>query len=222
MKIILILASYGAMIGLFTGCGTTTTIKADTLIIVKDIDIPSSEARIAQFATHTYLDYREDVHSPWNRIEVYNFRSGIVNKEISKARAHTKKRFGERVRILSQSDGLSNPYFARDIRAFAANYDDSIYQSYPGPNSNTFMEKMIRKVDGVSAILDHNAIGKESGFYAGMTSGGTGLKLQSPVLGLAIGFKEGVEVSVLGLSGGISICPLSIRIPLLPKIPTWE
>ncbi|MFT5906723.1 MAG: hypothetical protein ACI9E1_002335 [Cryomorphaceae bacterium] len=222
MKFNPILASCGAVISLLTSCGSTTIIKPDTLIMVKDIDIPSSEARIAQFATHTYLDYRENVDSPWNRIEVYNPKSGIVQKQISVAAASSTIRFNERVRILSQSDGLANPHFARDIRAFAASYDDSVYKSYPGPNSNTFMEKMIRKVEGVSAILDHNAIGKENGFYAGKTTGGTGLKLQTPVLGVALGLKEGVEVSALGLSGGVSIYPPSIRIPFLPKLPTWE
>lgn len=190
--------------------------------MVKDIDIPSSEALIAQFATHTFLDYRESVSAPWYRVEVAHPKSGVRNQEIPTSAAYGRKRWGERVRILSQSDGSKNPNFARDIRAFAASYDDSVYRSYPGPNSNTFMEKMIRKVDGVNAVLDHNAMGKENGFYAGKTTGGTGLKLQTPVVGVALGLKEGVEVSALGLSAGVSIYPPSVRIPFLPKIPTWE
>ncbi|MGJ8658009.1 MAG: DUF3750 domain-containing protein [Akkermansiaceae bacterium] len=222
MKFNLLLASCGTVVSLLSSCGSNTPIKPYTLIMVKDIDIPSSEARIAQFATHTFLDYRESVDSPWYRVEVFNPKSGVVNKKISNTAVHAKKRWDERVRILSQSDGKSNPHFARDIRAFAASYDDSVYRSYPGPNSNTFMEKMIREVDGVSAILDHNAIGKELGFYAGKTAGGTGVKLQTSVLGIALGLKEGVEVSALGLSAGVSVYPLSVRIPFLPKIPTWE
>lgn len=160
--------------------------------------------------------------SPWYRVEISHPKSGANSNIISNRAAHAKKRWDERVRILSQSDGKSNPNFARDIREFTASYDDSIYRSYPGPNSNTFMEKMIREVDGVSAVLDHNAIGKEKGFYAGRTTGGTGLKLQTPVIGVALGLKEGVEVSALGLSAGVSFYPLSVRIPFLPKIPTWE
>jgi len=222
MKFTIVLASCGAVISLLTSCGSTTAIKPDTLIMVKDIDIPSSEPLIIQFATHTFLDYRESLDSPWNRIEVTNPKSGIVHEEISVAAAHTRKRWGERVRILSQSDGRANPHFARDIRAYAASYNDSVYKPYPGPNSNTFMEKMIRKVDGVSAILDQNAIGKENGFYAGKTTGGSGLKLQTPIVGVALGLKEGVEVSVIGFSAGVSIYPPSIRIPFLPKLPTWE
>lgn len=222
MKLSAILVSCGSVITLLTGCGSTNQIKPDTLIVVKDIDIPNSEASIAQFATHTFMDYRENVDSPWMRIEIFNPKSGIVHKEITTLAAHSRKRWDERVRILSQSDGRSNPHFVSDIRSFAASYDDSVYKSYPGPNSNTFMEKLIRDVDGVSAILDHNAVGKEKGYYAGKTAGGTGLELQTPALGMAIGLKEGVEVSALGLSGGVSFYPPSIRIPFLPKVPTWE
>ncbi len=192
------------------------------LVMVKDVDLPSSSAKGAQFATHTFVDYREGVGGRWYRVEITHPKSGVVNKEISFADLHTRERWGERVRVLSHSDGSGNPNLASDIRAFATHYDDSVYRSYPGPNSNTFVEKMLRDVEGVSAILDHNAIGKENGFYAGKTAGGTGLKLQTPIVGLAIGLKEGIEVSALGLSAGVSIYPISVRIPFLPKIPTWE
>ena len=222
MKNSLVLTSLLAVVSLFSSCGSGTKIKPDTLIVVKDVDIPRTEPLIAQFATHTYIDYRENIHSPWKRIEVYNPKSGIVHKEISNEAAYSKVRFNERVRILSQSDGKANPHFVRDIYAFAATYNDSVYISYPGPNSNTFAENLIRKVDGIDAILDHNAIGKEYGYYAGKTTGGTGLKLQTPILGASVGLKEGVEISTFGFSTGVSIYPPSVRIPFLPKIPTWE
>lgn len=216
------MTSLATLVSLLSSCGSATNIKPDTLIVVKDVDIPRTEPLIAQFATHTYIDYRKNIDSPWNRIEVYNRKSGIVNSEISDEEAHNKIRFNERVRILSQSDGKANPHFVRDIHAFAASYDDTVYRSYPGPNSNTFAEKLIRNVDGITAILDHNAIGKEYGFYAGKTAGGTGIKLQTPILGVSIGLKEGLEISTLGFSMGVSLYPPSIRIPFLPKIPTWK
>lgn len=222
MKICTVSILLVVMVALITSCGTTAKIRPDTLIVVKDVDIPASEPRIAQFATHSFIDYREALDSPWYRVEVYNARSGVVHKRISDDEVRKKIRFNERVRILSQLDGRANPHFASDIRAFVSTYDDSIYQSYPGPNSNTFVEKLIREVDGVSAILDHNAIGKEKGYYAGKTAGGTGLEIQTSVVGLAMGLKEGLEFSALGLSGGVSICPPSVRVPFLPKIPTWE
>ena len=178
--------------------------------------------QVAQFATHSYVDYREDTNAPWHRVEVKTPKSGVVMTKLKDGEADNKERWGERVRILSQSNGAKYPNVFRDIRFFARNYDDSVYRSYPGPNSNTFVEKLARKVDGVNVILDHNAIGKEVGFHLGKTNGGTGLEAQTPVAGIALGVKEGVEVSVLGLSAGINLWPPAVRIPFLPKIPTWE
>lgn len=54
MKFDLLLACCGTAFSLLSSCGTTAVIKPDTLIMVKDIDIPSSEALIAHFATHTF------------------------------------------------------------------------------------------------------------------------------------------------------------------------
>lgn len=218
------IASLGILISLLCSCGSQTKgrVKPDTLIMVKDIDIPSSEAIIAQFATHTFLEYREGVGEPWFRVEIATPKSGVIQSKIPTSAAYGRKRWGERVRILSQSDGSGNANFAQDIREFANAYDDSVYRSYPGPNSNTFIESMMREVDGIYAVLDHNAIGKESGFYAGKTSGGSGLKLQTPLAGISLGLREGIEISAVGLSAGVTVYPPSVRIPFLPKIPTWE
>jgi len=191
-------------------------------VVVKEVDIPNSSSKIAQFATHSYVDYRVNPESDWYRVEVTNPKSGVRMGKLKAGVVDKKMRWGERVRILSQTSGENHPNLIPDIRAFAKSYDDRIYRSYPGPNSNTFIEKMSKEVDGLSVILDHNAIGKEYGFYLGKTAGGTGIKVQTPILGAAVGLREGIELSALGLSAGASVWPPSIRVPFLPKIPTWE
>ena len=207
---------------LCNSCSSFRTIKPDSIAVVKEIDIPKSSAKIAQFATHTYVDYRLDSDSDWYRVEVTHPKSGVRTVKLKEDAVHEKIRWNERVRILSQTNGQKHSNLIRDIRIFAKSYDDSVYRSYPGPNSNTFIEKMTREVDGLSAQLDHNAIGKEIGFHFGKTSGGTGIELQTPVLGVAVGLKEGVELNVIGLSAGLSFWPPSLRVPFLPRIPTWE
>jgi len=222
MKRIFPLVGCILLITLFSNCASYRTLNPDSIVVIKEIDLPKSAKQIAQFATHSYIDCRKDIDSPWYRVEVATPKSGVVMTKLKDGEVHKKERWGERVRILSQSDGAKHPNIFRDIRFFARNYDDSVYRSYPGPNSNTFVEKLARKVDGVNVILDHNAIGKEVGFHLGKTNGGTGLEVQTPVAGIALGVKEGVEVSVLGLSAGINLWPPAVRIPFLPKIPTWE
>lgn len=50
-------------------------------------------------------------------------------------------------------------------------------------------------------------------------SRGSGVELQTPVIGAAMGLREGVELSLFGLSAGFSLAPPSLKIPVVPPIP---
>jgi hypothetical protein len=91
------------------------------------------------------------------------------------------------------------------------------YRFYPGPNSNTFGDVMLRKCK-LRASLPSTSIGKDwrGAIGGGVTSEGTGLQLETPLLGLKLGLKEGVELHVLGLSIGIDLWPPAIILPLGP------
>ena len=91
------------------------------------------------------------------------------------------------------------------------------YRFYPGPNSNTFGDVMLRTCK-LSAALPSTAVGKDwrGAFGAGITSERTGVQVETPVLGFKIGLKEGVELHVLGLSIGVDLWPPAIILPLGP------
>ncbi|HEX3763036.1 MAG TPA: DUF3750 domain-containing protein [Kofleriaceae bacterium] len=91
------------------------------------------------------------------------------------------------------------------------------YRFYPGPNSNTFGDVMLRRCD-LHASLPATAIGKDwrGVIGAGVTSEGTGVQVESPLLGLKLGLKEGIEVHVLGLSFGVDLWPPALILPLGP------
>ncbi len=91
------------------------------------------------------------------------------------------------------------------------------YRAWPGPNSNTFADVMLRRC-GLRASLPATSIGKDwrGGFGAGVTSEGTGVQVETPLLGLKLGLKEGVEVHVLGLSLGLDLWPPAIILPIGP------
>ena len=91
------------------------------------------------------------------------------------------------------------------------------YIFYPGPNSNTFGDVVLRKCK-LSASLPSTSVGKDwrGLFGAGITSERTGLQIETPVLGLKVGLKEGVEIHVIGLSFGIDLWPPAIILPLGP------
>jgi hypothetical protein len=109
---------------------------------------------------------------------------------------------------------------AECLAAYGGDVRDQIerdYLLYPGPNSNTYGDVMLRRC-GLHASLPATSIGKDWRGVAGggVTSEGTGLQLETAVLGLKVGLKEGVELHVLGLSFGIDIWPPAIILPLGP------
>lgn len=91
------------------------------------------------------------------------------------------------------------------------------YVFYPGPNSNTFGDVVLRRCK-LAASLPSTSVGKDwRGLVgAGVTSERTGVQVETPVLGLKLGLKEGVEVHVIGLSIGIDLWPPAIILPLGP------
>jgi hypothetical protein len=91
------------------------------------------------------------------------------------------------------------------------------YRFYPGPNSNTFGDVMLRKCH-LHASLPSTSVGKDwrGAFGANVTTEGTGVQLETPVLGVRVGLKEGVEIHVLGLAIGIDLWPPAIILPLGP------
>jgi hypothetical protein len=96
-------------------------------------------------------------------------------------------------------------------------YIESHYVFYPGPNSNTFGDVVLRRCK-LSASLPSTSVGKDwrGVIGAGITSERTGVQLETPVVGLKVGLKEGVEVHVIGLAFGIDLWPPAIILPLGP------
>lgn len=91
------------------------------------------------------------------------------------------------------------------------------YRGWPGPNSNTFADVMLRRCR-LRASLPATAIGKDWRGWVGAsrTTEGTGVQVELSLVGLRIGLREGIEVHVLGLPFGIDLWPPAIIVPLGP------
>lgn len=96
-------------------------------------------------------------------------------------------------------------------------YIESHYVFYPGPNSNTFGDVVLRRCK-LSASLPSTSVGKDwRGIIGGgVTSERTGLQLETPLVGVKLGLKEGFELHVIGLSFGVDLWPPAIILPLGP------
>jgi len=91
------------------------------------------------------------------------------------------------------------------------------YRVWPGPNSNTFVDYLIRECD-IGSDLPASSVGKDYRGVLGVsgTAGGTGVQVETPVVGLKLGLKEGVEVHLFGLAIGIDLWPPAIIVPFGP------
>jgi hypothetical protein len=91
------------------------------------------------------------------------------------------------------------------------------YRFYPGPNSNTFGDVMLRRCD-LHASLPSTSVGKDwrGAFGVTKTTEGTGVQIETPLLGLRLGLKEGIEVHIIGLSIGVDFWPPAIIVPVGP------
>ncbi len=100
----------------------------------------------------------------------------------------------------------------------ASNYQyNHRYNIWPGPNSNTFTAHLGRRVKELNLELPTTAIGKDylpDGNVFSRTPSGSGLQLSlGGVFGLILGLEEGIELNLAGLTAGIDLSPLAIKLP---------
>lgn len=196
-----------------------STVRPESNFVVKHVRIPDGMPWYSRFAVHSFVDYQPSPDDSWRRVEIVNEDSGIRHHEISSAEVTNPKRWNEQVRILSQ-EKTDGEKLAQEIQTFVQSYPHSEhYVAWPGPNSNSFAERLLKSSTEASAQLDHNAVGKNFGWYLGPTAAGTGFEVRSSYLGFAAGLYEGLEFQFIGLSAGVGIWPPSVKLPFLPRLP---
>lgn len=93
------------------------------------------------------------------------------------------------------------------------------YRVWPGPNSNTFVAFVVSRVPELKVALPPTALGKDFHGLAeivSLTPSHTGFQVQfGGIVGLTVGWVEGIELNVFGLVAG-----LDLRRPAL-KLPGW-
>lgn len=195
------------------------------LLAVKSCRCPDGEPTITHFAHHTWFDAKLGDDAHWVRIEVEDDSSGVTEVPIDASFAYADIRWGDReVRVLDLLAGAEARDRIEAVRAAARELSPFYarhYAAWPGPNSNTFVADVARRVDGVAFPLHHNAVGKDHArwLHAGPTTSKTGLRLDTLPLGLAVGLREGVELHILQLTFGVSLWPPRLELPFLPELP---
>jgi hypothetical protein len=125
---------------------------------------------------------------------------------------------GGDVRVHGVWRGAEAERIATCVRREAPAYPHrASYHAWPGPNSNTFIDWLIRRCS-MHVDLPGPNIGKDYRGLIGVstTGGGTGVQLETPLAGLKLGLTEGIEVHVLGLALGVDFWPPALIVPLGP------
>jgi hypothetical protein len=174
----------------------------DAAILLVTTEMPEP---IADIARHAWLAVRDRGSTRWERIEVGYFGndpfegvSGVMLHAVWRGAAAERA-----IPCLREQQDRHRP--------------GRRYLPWPGPNSNTFIEALLRGCD-LRADLPATAIGRDHRGLIGvsLTSGGTGVQLETPIVGLKLGLKEGIEIHFFALAFGIDLWPPAIIVPFGP------
>ena len=176
-------------------------------------------------AVHTWVAVKRSGAARYTRHEVIGWRlrrngSAVVS---GSERAPDGQWFSNPPQRLADLRGPGVDAVIDKIEAAVANYPHRAeYRTWPGPNSNTFVAHIGRKVPELRLDLPPTGIGKDylaGGAFFARAPSGTGWQVSLyGAAGVLVALREGVEVNVLGMSAGIRFWPPAVK---LPGLGTW-
>lgn len=173
------------------------------------------------FAVHPWIIFKRAGESAFTRYDVIGWRSPqVVQRNYALPDGHW---YGARPRLLVDHRGEGVEAMIDEIERAIGRYPYADrYRSYPGPNSNTFLAHIGREVPALKLDLPANAIGKDYRPLSdplGRSASGSGLQLSLlGLVGLSLGWQEGLEANLLGLAFGIDLNSPGLRLPFVGRL----
>ena len=181
------------------------------------------------FGIHTWIaskragaeDYRIYQVIGWN---LYRGRSTV---SVSSTRTPDFYWFNSPPELLAERRGESAARLIDRLEEAVAGYPYADkYRVWPGPNSNSFTAYVARQIPELGLDLPPTAIGKDylvDGSLVGLLPSGSGWQLSLfGLMGIGVGWEEGVELNLLGLSVGIDVNDLALRLPGIGRVEVWK
>lgn len=169
-----------------------------------------------RFAVHPWIIYKRAGQAQYTRYDVVGWRAPqFVQRDYALPDGLW---YGAQPQLLVEHRGPQVESMIRQIEQAIARYPYADqYRIYPGPNSNTFMAHIGREVPGLKLDLPANAIGKDYqplGKMLGRSTTGSGIQVTLlGLLGLSVGWEEGIELNLLGLNFGLDLKRPALRLP---------
>ncbi len=175
------------------------------------------------FGVHTWIAVKRSGASEFTVYEVNGHRMRRSGTSlVTGNRAPDSYWYGNRPELLSEQRGAEVDGLIQRIEKAVADYPYAqSYRVWPGPNSNTFTAFVLRAAPELRVDLPPTAIGKDylGVMPAAMLPSGTGVQLSLlGVAGVALGWEEGLEVNVIGLTFGVDPKSLSLKLPLIGRL----
>jgi hypothetical protein len=192
-----------------------TSFPQEPVVLLHAAPLPSVLGHIA--VHHAFLTYAPE-EGRWHRWEVWQYPHGCPT---SWGHVHV-----DLLRLESDVGGgpgwIDREWRGDEAKALIAALARSReyphqnrYLAWPGPNSATYLAWVFRS-SGVPMDLDPRSIGRDylGRMGAGGTTTGTGVQVQTPLLGLKAGLDDGVEVHFLGFTFGVDVWTPALKTPL--------
>jgi hypothetical protein len=175
------------------------------------------------FGVHTWVAVKPTGAGAFTVYELMGFQTRRSGNGVRVSqRAADGYWYGNRPWVLDDLRGPGVDDVIRRIQGAVESYPYAAnYRVWPGPNSNTFTVHLLRAAPELSVDLPANAIGKD---YLGLrllapTPSGTGGQLSLfGLAGVLVGWDEGIEINLLGLTFGIDPADLTLKLPLLGNL----
>jgi hypothetical protein len=172
------------------------------------------------FSVHSWVVFKPAGAATWNRYDVVGWGQPIRTNGWDPD-GHW---YGDTPRVLVDVHGAEAAALIPKVKAAIADYSYSKagdYTVWPGPNSNTFTATILRAVPELETSLPSNAIGKDfrPRPYAGLTDSRTGVEASLwGLLGVKVGWVEGVEFNFMGLVTGFDLRHPAVKLPGFGRI----
>ena len=173
------------------------------------------------FAVHPWIIYKRQGETAYTRYDVVGWRApAVVQRNYA---VPDGLWYGAAPALLVDQRGEGVEAMIDAVEAAVASYPYATeYRSYPGPNSNTFLAHIGREVPALQLDLPPHAIGKDYRSLTnpvGLSSSGSGIQVELlGLLGVSVGWQEGLEFNVLGLNFGIDLNRPALRLPFLGRV----
>lgn len=165
-------------------------------------------------AVHSWIVFKRENAKSWTRYDVV----GWGNPVRLNGWAPDGRWYGTPPSVVADIKGPQAQALIPAVEQAVKDYryaNNGDYRIWPGPNSNSFVATVLRAIPEIQVTMPPNAIGRDfrPGPYAGWTDSGTGVEASLwGLLGVKVGWVEGLEFNFLGLVTGLDIRNPAIKL----------